>query len=486
MAKPYDRRSFLKHSLLSAAAVSLSPRAVLSRYSTSPKNVVVIGGGLAGLCAAYELREAGHKVTVLEARSRPGGRVFTIRGQFADGLIAEAGATNVADIHEWTIKYLKLLGVDLEPVSFSRGGSIFHVQGRRIVVSPGQPVQWPFELSAVEKGMSRRELWQKYVVPALEELGNPMDANWPNSSLLRYDRVSFTDFLRERGASPGAVSLLKLGLADQLGEGADKVSALNLLREAAPRMREQKAFVIRGGSDTFPRAFAANLRDTIQYASVVKRIEQDDREARVTYERAGEHVVLRADRVVCAIPFAVLRQVEFSPALAREKQKAIAQLGNTSVVRVFLQTRKRFWLDENLTGAATTDLPLMTAYDKTFYLPGVRGMLEAYVAGERARRLAAMTQSDRLNFTLSQMEKIHPAIRTHFEGGSSFCWDEEPFSRGAYAWFKPGEMTELMPHIATPEGRIHFSGDHTSQSPGWMNGALQSGYRAAKEVNEAS
>jgi monoamine oxidase len=329
-------------------------------------------------------------------------------------------------------------------------------------------------------------LWQKYVVPAVEEVGNPEDANWPNSSLLRYDRISFTDFLRERGASPGAIAILKLGLADQLGEGADRVSALNLLREGAPRMRQKQAFVIRGGSDTFPRAFAAKLRDIIQYAAVVKRIEQDDREARVIYERAGQHVVSHADRVICAIPFSVLKQIEFAPGVSREKQKAITQLGNTSVVRVFLQTRKRFWLDENLTGGATTDLPLMTAYDKAFYLPGVRGILEAYVTGERARQLAAMTPADRLSFNLSQMEKIHPAIRIHFEGGSSVCWDDEPFSRGAYAWFKPGEMAELMPHIATPEGRIHFNGDHTSQSPGWMNGALQSGYRAAKEVNEAS
>ena len=486
MANAYDRRLFLKYSLLSAAALSLSPRDVLSRNQQPPKKIVVVGGGLAGLCAAYELRKARHNVTVLEARTRPGGRVFTIRGQFADGLFAEAGATNVDDVHEWTLKYLKLLGVELEPVSFARGASVFHVQGRRIVVKPGEPVDWPFELSAAEKGMSRRDLWQKYVVPTLQELGDPLKPGWPNSSLLRYDRMSFTDFLRERGASPGAITILKLGLADQLGEGADKVSALNLLREAEPRMREKQAFVIRGGSDTFPRAFAAELRDTIQYAAVVKRIEQDDREARVTYERAGERAVLHADRVVCAIPFSVLRLVEFAPALSREKQKAIAQLGNTSVVRVFLQTRKRFWLDENLTGAATTDLPIVTAYDKTFYLPGVRGMLEAYVAGERARRLAAMTPADRLSFSLSQMEKIFPAIRTHYEGGSSVAWDDEVFSRGAYAWFKPGEMTELMPHIATPERRIHFSGDHTSQSPGWMNGALQSGYRAAKEVHEAS
>lgn len=483
MSQPYDRRSFLKHSLLSAAAVSLAPRDTLALNLQSRKKVTIVGAGLAGLCAAYELREAGHEVTVLEARTRPGGRVFTIRGQFADGIHAEAGATNVFDVHQWTLKYLKLLGVELDPVSFSTGASIFHIQGRRIVVKPGEPVEWPFSLSAAEKGLGRRELWQKYVVPALEELGDPDAPNWPSNSLLRYDRISFTDFLRDRGASPGAITLLKLGLADQLGEGGDKVSALNVLREGVPRMLEKQAFVIRGGSDTFPRAFAAKLQDVIQYAAVVKRIEQDERETRVIYERGGEHLVAHADRVVCAIPFSVLKQIEFAPGVSREKQRAIMQLGNTSVVRVFLQTRKRFWLDENLSGAATTDLPLMTAYDKTFYQPGVRGMLEAYVAGERARRLASMTPEDRLSFTVSQVEKVHPAIRKYCEGGASVCWDDEPYSRGAYAWFRPGEMTDLMPHVATREGRIHFSGDHTSQSPGWMDGALQSGHRAAKEVN---
>jgi monoamine oxidase len=102
----HNRRDFLRQSLMSAAGFSLlgrfkavpaeMPRAVVS------KKVVVIGAGLAGLSAAYELSQAGHEVTVLEARPRPSGRVFTLRGQFADGLYAEAGATNVFDVHQWT------------------------------------------------------------------------------------------------------------------------------------------------------------------------------------------------------------------------------------------------------------------------------------------------------------------------------------------------------------------------------------------------
>lgn len=99
-----------------------------------------------------------------------------------------------------------------------------------------------------------------------------------------------------------------------------------------------------------------------------------------------------------------------------------------------------------------------------------------------ANKLAAMTAGERLSFTVSQIEMVHPAIRAYLEGGSSVCWDNQQWSRGAYAWFRPGEMSSLLRHIASPEGRIHFAGDHTSPAPGWMNGALQSGNRVAREV----
>lgn len=95
-----------------------------------------------------------------------------------------------------------------------------------------------------------------------------------------------------------------------------------------------------------------------------------------------------------------------------------------------------------------------------------------------------MTDDERLRFTVSQIEMVHPAIRAHFEGGASICWDNEQWSRGAYAWFRPGEMNSLLRHIASPEGRIHFAGDHTSPAPGWMNGAFQSGNRVAREVSD--
>jgi monoamine oxidase len=492
MNNTVNRREFLKSSLLAAAALPCLQPVIAAasqdaiRRTGAARKVVVIGAGLAGLSSAYELAQAGHEVTVVEARTRSGGRVWTLRDLFPEGLYAEAGATNVFDNHEWTMKYVKELGVALDPMGSTGGGaSIYHMRGKRIVIKRGSPVEWPLELSPEEKGLGRGALWAKYVEPALKELGDLEAADWPQASLRRYDSVSFAEFLRRRGASPGAVEILRLGLADQLGEGADAVSALNLLREAAPRAVVKQSFSIRGGSDMLPRAFAARLGDRIHYGAPVVKIEHDAAGVRVICSQKENRQTFAADYLICAIPFAVLRKVEVSPGFSPEKRQAIAQLGNTSVVRVFMQTRERFWLDEGLSGAAITDLPVMTAYDKAHYLPGKRGLLEAYVAGERARSLAAMTPGARLNFTVGQMERILPAIREHYEGGASVCWDEDEWARGAYAWFKPGQMESLLPHIARPEGRVHFAGDHTSPWPGWMNGALQSGARAAREVIQA-
>jgi monoamine oxidase len=114
-------------------------------------------------------------------------------------------------------------------------------------------------------------------------------------------------------------------------------------------------------------------------------------------------------------------------------------------------------------------------------------MLVSSVIGNRAQHVAAMTASQRVSYALEQMEKIFPGMRQHFEGGSSKAWDEDPWARGAFAYFKVGQLTSLLPHLARPEGRVHFAGTHTSPWRfGWMQGALESGNRTAREINEAS
>jgi monoamine oxidase len=494
------RRDFLKQTALAAGfalsareanAFATSPHAAKAsegplELKGTPKKVIVIGAGVAGLAAAYELKEAGHDVTVLEARARPGGRVQTMRDQFSDGLYAEAGAMNVYDTHDWTLKYIKLFGLTLDQSAPSTLASVVYMRGRRMVAKQGQPVEYPLDLTAEEKRMGRRGMWEKYVLSVVKDVGDYDAAGWPSAALLKYDRMTFTDFLRAQGASPDAAALLGLGALGAFGDGAGTVSALVMLREIAHRSRTKQNYYIRGGTDLLPRAFAAKLSDRIRYGAPVVGVEQDSNGVRVAYLHAGARESLPADRVVCAVPFSVLRRIKVSPEFTPEKRRAVDEVPYTSVARTYLQTSTKFWLEEGLTGSATTDLSNMLVFDGAPGQSPRRGIIEAYFAGPQARRLTALREGERVLSTLALMEKVHPRIRREFEVGATKCWDEDEWARGAYAWYRPGQMASLLPHVARPEGRIHFAGEHASSLFGWMQGAFESGNRAAREINDAA
>jgi monoamine oxidase len=484
------RREFLKRSAIATALTLPSLRAItfsqdkLERKGPA-KKVVVVGAGLAGLSAAYELAQAGHDVTILEARARPGGRVHTLREPFSDGLYAEAGAMSVDESHNWTMKYIKLFDLALDSGVSSGLAFVRHLRGRRIVTKPGQSFEWPLDLTPDEKNLGVRGMREKYLGQALKEIGDATAPDWPSESLKRYDQMTFSEFLRRQGASPDVATILGFGGIGWSGDGVQSVSALDALREAAHREMMKKSYRIRGGSDLLPRAFAARLADKIRYGAPVVRIEHDAKQVRVVYLQAGAHTSLAADCLVCAVPFSVLRRLEISPRFSAAKQKAIEQLLYTSVARIFLQTRKRFWVDEGLSGSAITDLSNMLISHRTSNQPGTRGILDPYLAGPPARQVMAMKEAERISSTLGIVEKVYPNIRQHFELGVSKCWDEDEWAHGAYAWFKPGQMTSLLPHVARPEGRVYFAGEHASSAPGWMQGALESGNQAAQAVNNA-
>jgi monoamine oxidase len=490
MKRGVNRRDFLKQSATAAVVLSASPLETLAtavgvRRPAAGKKVIVIGAGLAGLSAAYELLQKGHEVTILEARTRAGGRVFTIREPFADGLYAEGGAMQVPDSHHWTMKYIKLLGLDLDLIQPATGAAVLYLRGKRYQIKPGQQVELALNLTADEAKLDRRGMWEKYVLPILPELGDDTAPNWPAAALKKYDQLTFAEFLRSRGASADAVALLSVGLPSGLGDGAGSVSALNLLRESLHREQAKHAYTIRGGTDMLPRALAGRLADRISYGAPVVRLEQNTDGIRVVTLRAGEHQTLACDRLVCAIPFSVLRKIDIEPRFSSEKQRAIEQLQYTSVARTYLQTSRRFWLDDGLSGNAATDLPVMGVYERTINQPGRRGILESYAAGPSARQLTAMSEGERVQTALAGVGKVFPGIREQFEGGAAKCWDSDEWARGAYAWFKPGQMSSLLPFIARPEGRVHFAGEHASTAPGWMQGALESGNRVAQEIVEA-
>jgi monoamine oxidase len=482
-----NRRQFLKQGALLGASLSAlsvpaaSSRTLLQRRG-SAKKVIIIGAGLAGLAAAYELSQSGHRVTLLEAKTRAGGRVQTIREPFSEGLYAEAGAQFVPESHAFTMKYIRLFNLSLMPVVTSKLASIYHIRGRRIAMREGDRTDWPLELTREEGRLGLSGMMKKYVDSALPHMGNAAAPDWPPDALRKYDRMTMTQFLRQQGASEGALALFRMGYLEINGDGIDSYSALSGLRDLALGHAERE-YRIRGGSDLLPRAFAARLADKIQYGAPVVRIDHNAEGVRVTFLQAGTHETVTADHLVCAIPFPTMKRIEVLPQFSPAKQEAIAQLPYTSVTRIYMQLRKKFWLNEKISGEVYFDNPRMELFPLGHR--GKRDIYESFVTGAASRELRAMKEGKRLESVIEQAQKVLPSIRENIEGGISKCWDEDEWARGAWAWYMPGQMISLFSHIRRAEGRIHFAGEHTSAWPGWMQGALESGNRVAREVNDA-
>jgi monoamine oxidase len=462
------------------------------------KRVLVLGAGLAGLSAAYRLHQAGHDVTVLEAQSRPGGRVETIRAPLPDGMHAEAGAVFIGSSHVLVMTYCRLFGVPLTPLpSDAPGMAIWYFNGTRVVDAMAPASGWPVtgltaaEQSAIDSGAGLLGLWSLYLFPAVAEVRKHPRFTHVPENLVKYDKVSLADFLRNAGASEGAITMLRQGYFDLWGDGIEHTSALMLLRDLGvnvlpPHMKltgsftpppagatppedqgppPPQSFTATGGNDAIPLAFAARLPGLIRYDSPVIRIEPGETGVAVTCRTASGPERHEAEYLVCAIPFATLRDVEIDPPLSPDKQRAITGLRMTSVSRV--------------------DLACQWLHDPTIVQSGATGVIESYTAGDKARAMAALPEADRQKLVSSQIALVFPGGGTPLGDGTTKVWDEDPWARGGYCWFAPGEMQELMPHIAVAEGRIHFAGDHTSPSPAWMEGAIESGHRAAREIHQA-
>lgn len=485
------RRQFITNAALAAANLAACSPPARSSRSLGPqsrhrrKHVMVVGAGLAGLTAGYELSRAGHDVSILEARGRPGGRVATLHEPFSDGLHAEAGALFVPNNHHLTIRYVKHFDLRLERAWSLFDTRLFYVRGRHVMPNRRR-IEWPLELTPEEVALGRPGMWAQYVRRALPQLGDITASGWPSDEILRsFDAMSAGDFLRQRGASAAAVDLLRIGTLDLIGDGVESYSALQMLHRAALGQAETHRFCIRDGTEQLPRAFAARLDGKISYETPVVGIEPGDTAAGVVVGSSGHYRRLTADHVICTLPFSVLRRIDVAPAFSAAKQHAIAALPYTSVVRTYLQFVRRNWAlgPRGSHVMAVSDLPMQWMFDHTVNQPGPRGILEAQTTGPQARMVAGMSEADRIELALSCVDRVFPGAHEDFELGTSKSWDDDPWARGAYPYFRPGQMQRLLRHIAHPEGRIHFAGEHTSAWSGYMQGAIESGLRAAAEID---
>lgn len=481
----FSRRAFVQG--LSASALLGLPRPKLSAFLSSPaanpQKVIVVGAGIAGLIAAFELMKSGHDVTVLEARMRPGGRIHTIRDEFSDGLYAEAGAYDFSDAYAVLQNYISLFGLQVDVAGAGEksvsANDVFYLQERRYVVERGADPEWPYSLTPEERKLGVTGLWEKYLAVPMGQIKDPFSPDWPDANARNIDRFTINEFLRKQGSSEAVVSLLRMSF---LGEDFEYVSALQDVIWQQFVDRGKNWGKLHGGNDQLPKAFATRLGYRIHYGAAVKRVTQNDKRVRVSVSRAGNLEEVEADRAVVAIPFSVLRNVELDGSFSPQKRLVISKLRYTPITRLYLQSRTRFWREQKLSGYAITDLPVRNIADMTDNQAGTRAILATETSGANARQIAALTRDERIHWGLGEVSKVFPEIAANFEGGTSIVWEEEPWSLGASAYYAPGEMAAFFPHVATIEGRVHFAGEHTSTLL-FMEGAAQSGIRVAHEIN---
>lgn len=429
-------------------------------------SVLVVGAGLAGLTAAAQLRKDGAKVTVIEARPRVGGRVWTIRGAFAYDQHAEAGGDFIDEGQQEIKRLAADYGLKLRPIlrrgfSFVRHGE---PQGRVLSGEGAWETVADVLCPLVRAYRLAEERWDSAVA---EVLARQSVAQWLDE--VKADRNLRAVVRGLRGfflADPEQLSLLVL--VDQLASGVPG---------------QERMYRIEGGNDRLPQALAEVLKDRLHLNTVARAVRHDGTSVRLTVETpTGESAQLKAEYLVMAVPATTLRSIPFRPALPASQAQAIAALKYGRVTKALLQCERAFWRKRGRPRAFGTDAPTGAVWDANEEQRGRAGILTLMAGGQASEDTQKLIAQEGVEGLLGSLEwlgggdakLLHSRIVT---------WEDDPWVEGGYAYYDPGYEPSWRQWLPRPHGRILFAGEHTSiKWQGYMNGAVESGLRAAAEV----
>lgn len=450
-----------------------------------PKRVVIVGAGLAGLSAGYELKRAGHTPVILEAQQRVGGRVYTLRDPFTEGLYAEVGAMRIPRAHTLTMSYIEKFGLKTNDFTMDNPNAYYYIGGRKVRASAAKkdPSLLGFEVHDHERGKTAGEMYEKALQPLLKMLEQGGGAAWEEIAA-KYDQYSTREFLELNGWSEGMIEMFGL-LANQ--ESVMNSSFLELFREDSGNYYTNM-IELDGGTDRLPHAFLPELKDHIRFGAKMIAIDQSPADVTIHYQTKAGRFEEKGDYAIVTVPFPVLRHVEVLKPFSRAKNRAIRQLHYDASAKILFQCKRRFWEDDDgiFGGGTITDLPIRNLYYPDHGRETGRGViLASYTWSEDAQRWGSLKPDDRIVQALDDVAEIHPQIVQEFEVGTSWMWHDDEFAGGAFALFDPGQQTLLHDEIVKPEGRIHFAGEHASLYHAWIQGAFESGLRAAIAIHQS-
>ena len=458
-------------------------------FGQKKQRIIVAGAGLSGLSAAYELAGKGFDVTLLEARDRIGGRIFTLRKPFSDDLFTETGGELIGDGYKRLLKYADELGVEYKELraELETGGSVAELQdgiGRNAYMKgrfyrKGTKIKrHPYRL----KGQEAKILPQTLYGMKLRLMFNELRRK--TRTLADFDKISLAEAFRQKGVSKKSLNLINIALNYN---SINTVSAGGVLFDSIRRRNAGTVplkFV--GGNDRITEALGrAALMKGVKFSlgSKIKKIHQDKNGVRIHFQnRKGEMETIEGDRFVCTIPFSVLRDIKFTPALPEQKSKAIKELDYTQNTKVFHQAKYAEWDKRSLGSSVWTDTPLERIFSTTGRSGDEKGIFTIWTEGDGSKFLENMPEDKRIDYARRKFEQVLPFMKGSIEKSHTLSWSQDEFAKGAYSHFKTGQLTTIGPNIKTAVGRIHFAGEHTAEKSPGMEGALESAERVVTEI----
>jgi monoamine oxidase len=453
-------------------------------------HVVILGAGVAGLCAAYELGKLGYTCTVLEARARAGGRVWTVRNgtrhtesdgtvqtaAFAEGTYLNPGPARVPQ-HHVTMDYYREFGVPLELFGNVNMNAYYY------------STKAPPEMQRIRT----REAKFAIAGYAAELLAKAVEQSALDTPLTRDDKEKLLDFLASNGGLDKNYAYVNTGWAgytelpaagDVAGTPSDPLDFMSLIRSGFGSFfkfeneftQQPTMFQPVGGIDALPRAFAARLRARVHYNAEVDEIRKTPNGVRIAYTSASEGpAAIEAAYCICTIPLPVLRTIpaDFSPTFTAS-MKRVTYMDS---VKVGLAFKRRFWEEDDriMSGISWTDQTITQIWYPSYGYFGRKGVLTAaYAAGPAARTLGDLAPAERTALALREGAAIHPQYNDEFESAFSVAWQKTPHNMGAWVSWNADTRKNDYPVLNQPDGPIYLAGEHMSYINAWQAGALES------------
>jgi monoamine oxidase len=427
------------------------------------------------------LAKGGLGSDLYEAGARAGGRILTLRNIVAPGLHTEAGGEFIDTSHEDMLSLAKEFGL---PIQDALGGA--HAGLIENAWLFGGRLRSEAEVAAAVRD---------FTGDIQRDMGDlPDDISAGSGGMVaELDRMSLEEYLGKRGVTGWLRELIQVAYVAEFGLDADKQSCLNLLTlvsldTAAGRFEvfgeSDERFRIEGGNQALTDAMAAKYRDNLRVNHRLEAIAADGEGYRLSFQADGAAVEKKADIVILALPFTLLRSVDFRLELPALKKRCIRELGYGTNAKLFLGFHARPWRQAGFAGNFFTDGPAQSGWDHTKVQPGPAGGITVYQGGSAGLNLASggpKAQADTLSDTL---ERVFPGSKAARNGSvSAFHWPTYPLSLGSYACYLPGQWTTFAGEEGKSVGNLFFAGEHCSADfQGYMNGGAVTGRMAAEAI----